>query len=65
MPNFASLEKIGWGNVIYAAMSQAFFTLSAGNGAMMIFASYMDKKKRSLPGEAITITALDTFVAPS
>ncbi|MDO5597566.1 MULTISPECIES: sodium-dependent transporter [Acidaminococcus] len=62
VPNFPSLEKIGWGNVIYAAMSQAFFTLSAGNGAMMIFASYMDKK-RSLPGEAITITALDTFVA--
>ena len=29
VPNFASLEKIGWGNVIYAAMSQAFFTLSA------------------------------------
>lgn len=62
VPNFASLEKLGWGNVIYAAMSQAFFTLSAGNGAMMIFASYMDKK-RSLPGEALTITALDTFVA--
>ncbi|WP_199846765.1 sodium-dependent transporter, partial [Acidaminococcus fermentans] len=62
VPNFAALEKLGWGNVIYAAMSQAFFTLSAGNGAMMIFASYMDKK-RSLPGEALTITALDTFVA--
>ena len=62
VPDFANLEKIGWGNVIYAAMSQAFFTLSTGNGAMMIFASYMDKK-RSLTGEAATITALDTFVA--
>lgn len=62
VPNWASLEKIGLGSVIYAAMSQAFFTLSAGNGAMMIFASYMGKD-RSLPGEAVTITALDTFVA--
>ncbi len=62
VPDWDSLSQIGWGSVIYAAMSQAFFTLSAGNGAMMIFASYMGKD-RSLSGEAITITALDTFVA--
>ena len=62
VPNFAAMNKIGWGNVIYAAMSQAFFTLSVGNGAMLIFASYLPKEK-SLVGEAVTITALDTFVA--
>jgi len=43
-------------------MSQAFFTLSIGIGSMHIFGSYIDKD-RSLTGEAITITALDTSVA--
>lgn len=62
IPNFSKLAKLGWGNVIYNAMSQAFFTLSIGIGAMLIFGSYIDKK-RSLTGEAITITALDTSVA--
>ena len=56
------MKEIGIGNVIFGAMSQAFFTLSIGIGAMLIFGSYMDKK-RSLAGEAINITALDTFVA--
>ena len=52
----------GIGNVIFVALSQAFFTLSIGIGAMLIFGSYMDKE-RSLTGEAVSITALDTFVA--
>lgn len=56
------MAEIGFGNVIFAAMSQAFFTLSLGIGAMLIFGSYIEKD-RSLAGEAITITALDTFVA--
>ncbi|MGN0362425.1 MAG: sodium-dependent transporter [Bilifractor sp.] len=62
VPNLKSLEEKGLGNVIFAAMSQAFFTLSIGIGAMMIFGSYLNKD-RSLTGEAVTITALDTFVA--
>ena len=62
VPDFARMMQQGLGNVIYAAMSQAFFTLSIGNGAMLIFASYLGKD-RSLTGEAVTITALDTFVA--
>lgn len=49
-------------NVIVAAMNQAFFTLSLGIGGMAIFGSYIDKK-RSLMGEAVTVAALDTFVA--
>lgn len=48
--------------MIFGAMSQAFFTLSIGIGAMMIFGSYIGKE-RSLAGEAVSITALDTFVA--
>ncbi|MDO4281123.1 MAG: sodium-dependent transporter [Peptococcaceae bacterium] len=62
VPDFGHMAEIGMGNVIYAAMSQAFFTLSLGIGAMLIFGSYIGKE-RSLAGEAITITALDTFVA--
>ncbi len=62
VPDFRSLSKLGWGNVIFAAMSQAFFTLSIGIGAMLIFGSYLGKE-RSLTGEAVTVTALDTFVA--
>ena len=46
----------------YAAMGQAFFTLSIGMGSMTIFGSYIDKH-RSLMGEAATIGALDTGVA--
>ncbi len=50
------------GLIFIDAMSQAFFTLSVGIGSMAIFGSYMDKG-RSLTGESITITLLDTFVA--
>ncbi len=62
VPNWDMINTIGWGNVIYAAMSQAFFTLSIGIGAMLIFGAYLPHG-RSLFGEATTITALDTFVA--
>ena len=48
--------------VISAAMNQSFFTLSLGIGAMAIFGSYIDKKRR-LAGEAVAITILDTSVA--
>ena len=62
VPDFENMIKKGIGSVIFAAMSQAFFTLSIGIGAMLIFGSYIDKD-RSLTGEAIMITVLDTFVA--
>lgn len=48
--------------VIVGAMTQAFFTLSLGIGSMAIFGSYINKD-RSLLGEAINVTILDTFVA--
>ncbi|WP_371808849.1 sodium-dependent transporter [Adlercreutzia sp. ZJ473] len=46
----------------YAAMGQAFFTLSVGMGGMAIFGSYIGRD-RTLLGEAATIGALDTMVA--
>ena len=48
--------------MIFAAMGQAFFTLSLGIGAMAIFGSYIDRERRLL-GEALNVTVLDTFVA--
>lgn len=62
VPDFAKMAEKGIGNVVFGALSQAFFTLSIGIGAMLIFGSYMDKD-RSITGEAVSITALDTFVA--
>lgn len=50
------------GEAIYAAMGQAFFTLSLGIGAMAIFGSYIGKE-RTLTGEAISVGVLDTCVA--
>ena len=62
IPDFRQMADIGIGNVIFGAMSQAFFTLSIGIGAMLIFGSYMEKDQR-LFGEAVNITVLDTVVA--
>lgn len=55
-PNFHNLMYDGEGNVrlgeaIFAAMGQAFFTLSLGIGAMAIFGSYIGRERR-LMGEA-------------
>lgn len=57
-PDFSKID----GNVIVAAMNQAFFTLSLGIGSMAIFGSYIGKE-RSLMGESLNILGLDTFVA--
>ena len=56
------MKEQGIGNVIFAAMSQAFFTLSLGIGAMSICGSYKEKDE-SLTGDAVSVTVLDTFVA--
>jgi len=62
MPSWENVEKAGIGNVIVAAMNQAFFSLSLGMGSMAIFGSYL-KKERTLMGEAVNVVCLDTFVA--
>ena len=61
-PNLDNLLNIGVGNVIVAAMNQAFFTLSSGIGSMAIFGSYIGKE-RALLGESVNVALLDTFVA--
>ena len=62
MPNWDIVEHVGFGNMLTAAMNQAFFTLSLGIASMEIFGSYMSKA-HGLAGESIRICALDTFVA--
>jgi len=61
IPDFSKMEgRVG--EVIFAALGQAFFTLSIGMGSMAIFGSYISRDRR-LFGESVTIAALDTFVA--
>ena len=62
VPDFTRFTENGVGNTIFAAMGQAFFTLSLGIGAMAIFGSYIGKD-RTLTGETINICILDTLVA--
>lgn len=67
VPNFHNLMydaqgQFILGKAIYAAMGQAFFTLSLGIGALAIFGSYIGKE-RSLTGEALSVGILDTSVA--
>ena len=45
VPDFAAMAEIGIGNVIFGALSQAFFTLSIGAGSMTIFGSYLGKDR--------------------
>lgn len=62
LPDIDRAVENGIGNVITAAMNQAFFTLSLGNACMEVFGSYMSKEN-TLISESATICALDTFVA--
>ena len=61
-PDFAKMMENSFFEVVFAAMGQAFFTLSLGIGALAVFGSYIGKE-RSLSGEAINVCLLDTFVA--
>ncbi len=62
MPDFGKMAEAGWGESLYAALGQSFFTLSIGIGALAIFGSYIGKERR-LTGEAINVLVLDTCVA--
>ncbi|MEE8716404.1 MAG: sodium-dependent transporter [Coriobacteriales bacterium] len=70
VPNFGNLAQdasgnFSWahlGDAIYAAMGQAFFTLSLGISSMEIFGSRVGKS-HTLQSEALRICGLDTFVA--
>ena len=60
-PDFSKLEN-NLGQAIWAAMGQAFFTLSVGFGAIAIFGSYMSDRHKIL-NEAIFIASFDTIIA--
>ena len=62
IPDFKRMAENGIAETIYAAMSQAFFTLSIGIGSMAIFGSYISRE-RALTGEALSICGLDTLIA--
>ncbi len=61
-PDFSKLTGRNFMDAVFDAMGQAFFTLSIGMGSIAIFGSYIDKK-RTLTGEALRVTLLDTGVA--
>ncbi|MEG2987464.1 MAG: sodium-dependent transporter [Lachnospiraceae bacterium] len=62
LPSLSKMKEAGIMNAVFAAMGQAFFTLSIGIGSLAIFGSYIGKE-RALTGEAVSVTILDTFVA--
>ena len=70
MPDFGKLfagntpaeQWATFGDAVYAALGQAFFTVSVGMGSMAIFGSYIGKDRR-LTGEAMRVGVLDTLVA--
>lgn len=57
-PDFDALTTTG----VLVAMGHAFFTLSLGMGAVMVYGSYMPRDS-SIVGSAVTIVGLDTAVS--
>jgi NSS family neurotransmitter:Na+ symporter len=62
LPDVNSIKEHGLWETIFAAMSQAFFTLSIGIGSLAIFGSYLGKDRRLL-GESINIAVIDTSIS--
>ena len=58
VPDFSKLTDTG----ILEAMGQAFFSLSLGLGAMVVYGSYLSKKE-SILKSALWVVVLDTTVA--
>jgi neurotransmitter:Na+ symporter, NSS family len=57
-PDFGKLSADG----VLVAMGHAFFTLSLGMGAIMVYGSYLPERA-SIAGTTLTIALLDTLVA--
>jgi len=60
-PDFARLQEKG-GEAILSAMGQAFFSLSLGMGAIMVYGSYL-RHDASIARSTVMIAATDTTVA--
>ena len=50
------------GDTVIAALSQAFFSLSVGLGALITYGSYLDARE-ALPKSAVWVASIDTTVA--
>lgn len=57
-PDFSKINA----DLIFAAMGQAFFSLSLGMGAIITYGSYLDKKE-NIPQVAAMVTTFDVLVA--
>ena len=57
-PDFSKVD----GNVVLAALGQAFFSLSVGMGALITYGSYINKKD-NLTTTSLSVVAADTLVA--
>lgn len=70
LPDFSHLfagntpaeQMATFGDAVYAAMGQAFFSLSVGMGGQAIFGSRIGRERR-LTGEALSTVGMDTGVA--
>lgn len=60
-PDFAELKGHA-GEAILSAMGQAFFSLSLGMGAIMIYGSYL-KRDASIAQNTLIVAGMDTLVA--
>ncbi len=61
-PDWSRLAENGVWTSIFAAVGQAFYTMSNGIGSMAIFGSYIGKEY-SLTGETMSVVGLDLFIA--
>lgn len=61
-PDFRAMIESGLWEAVFAAMGQAFFTLSIGIGVLAVFGSRIDKS-HSLTSDALYMAGLDTLVA--
>jgi NSS family neurotransmitter:Na+ symporter len=57
-PDFSKVTA----DLVFAAMGQAFFSLSLGMGALITYGSYLSKKE-NVPEAAAYVTLTDTFIA--
>ncbi|MDA7842167.1 sodium-dependent transporter [Gammaproteobacteria bacterium] len=58
---YPDFSKVGW-NTVLIAMGQAFFSLSLGMGALMVYGSYLSSDI-SIPQTCVIVALLDTLVA--
>ncbi|RCW40745.1 NSS family neurotransmitter:Na+ symporter [Halopolyspora algeriensis] len=51
------------GEVILAALGQAFFAIGIGVATAFIFGSYLDREKSQVPGDSVSIVGVNTLIA--